>query len=126
MRFVVPVALLVVAAIHLLPLVRVINASKVATLYGIAVQDPNLEILMRHRALLFGLVAAFLAYAAFHPSLQRLALIAGSVSVVGFLALAVAVGNYNAALSVVVKADILAAVVLSIAVMVHLRSDGEA
>jgi hypothetical protein len=126
MRFVVPAALLVVAAIHLLPLIGVIGAAKVATLYGIAVQDPNLEILMRHRAVLFGLLAAFLAYAAFQPSLQRLALVAGSVSVVAFLALAVTVGNYNTALSVVVKADILAAVVMSIAVIVHLRSHGEA
>lgn len=126
MRFVVPVALLLVAAIHLLPVLGVASASKVASLYSITVSDPNLEILMRHRAVLFGLLAGFLAYAAFHRELHGLALVAGAISVVAFLALAFSVGNYNPALSVVVKADILAAVVLAIAGVVHLLPAGEA
>jgi hypothetical protein len=67
---------------------------------------------MRHRAVLFGLLAAFLAYAAFHRHLHSLALIAAAVSVVAFLALAISVGNYNSALSTVVKADILALALL--------------
>ena len=119
MRFVVPAVLLLVALIHALPLVGVVSAAKVSSLYGIAVQDSNLEILMRHRAALFGLLAAFLAYAAFHRHLHSLALIAAAVSVVAFLALAISVGNYNSALSTVVKADILALALLVIAAIVH-------
>jgi hypothetical protein len=67
---------------------------------------------VRHRAVLFGLLAAFLAYAAFHRHLHSLALIAAAVSVVAFLALAISVRNYNSALSSVVKADILALALL--------------
>ena len=78
MRFVVPAVLLLVALIHALPLLGVVSAARVSSLYGIAVQDSNLEILMRHRAVLFGLLAAFLAYAAFHRHLHSLALIATS------------------------------------------------
>jgi hypothetical protein len=89
------------------------------------VQDPNLEILMRHRAVLFGLLAAFLAYAAFHRPLHGLALVAAGVSVVSFLVLAVMVGGYNAALSTVVKADIVALVLLVVAAALHLRGAGE-
>ena len=126
MRFVVPSVLLLVALIHVLPLAGVLSAAKVSSLYGIAVQDPNLEILMRHRAVLFGLLAAFLAYSAFHRHLHGLALVAAVVSVVSFLILAVAVGNYNAALSTVVKADILALVLLAVAAGVHLRTPSEA
>ncbi len=126
MRFIVPVVLLLVAAIHALPLVGVLSASKVSSLYGIAVQEPNLEILMRHRAVLFGLLAAFLAYAALHRQLHTIALVAGSVSVVAFLVLALSVGGYNGAVATVVKADILAVVLLSVAWVAHLRLPSEA
>ena len=126
MRFVVPAVLLFVALIHALPLLGVVSSAKVSSLYGIAVQDPNLEILMRHRAVLFGLLAGFLAYAAFHPGLHTLGLIAAGVSVLAFLALAFSVGSYNAALSTVVKADLLALALLVIATVVHLLRRGEA
>ena len=126
MRFVVPAVLLLVALIHALPLLGVVSAARVSSLYGIAVQDSNLEILMRHRAVLFGLLAAFLAYAAFHRHLHSLALIAAAVSVVAFLALAISVRNYNSALSTVVKADILALALLVIAAIVHLLTRGDA
>ena len=126
MRHIVPAVLLLVALFHLLPLAGVLGAAKLSSLYGIPVQDPNLEILMRHRAVLFGLLAAFLAYAAFHRPLHGLALVAAGVSVVSFLALAVMVGGYNAALSTVVKADIVALLLLVVAAVVHLRGTGEA
>lgn len=122
MRFIVPSALLIVALIHVLPLVGVISAARVGSLYGIAVQEPNLEILLRHRAVLFGLLAGFLAYAAFQRPLHGLALAAGWVSVLAFLLLAWSVGGYNAALAVVVKADLLAAGVLAVATLAHLRT----
>ena len=122
MRFIAPAALLVVAAIHLLPLVGVISGPRVASLYGIVVQDPNLEIILRHRAVLFGLLGAFLAYAAFQPQLRLLALAAGAVSIAAFLVLAFSVGGYNSAISTIVKADILAAVVLAIGAAAHMRS----
>jgi len=126
MRHVVPAILLVVALIHLLPLAGVLGAAKLASLYGFPVQDPNLEILLRHRAVLFGLLAAFLAYAAFHRPLHGLALVAAGVSVVSFLVLAVTVGSYNAAVSTVVKADVVALALLVVAAAVHLRGAGPA
>ena len=46
-------------------------------LYGIPIDEPNLAILMRHRAVLFGLLGVFMLIAAFRPLYQPLALIAG-------------------------------------------------
>jgi len=126
MHYVVPAVLLIVALIHALPLLGVVSGQKVASLYGIVVQDPNLEILMRHRAVLFGLLAGFLAYAAFHRPLHGLALVAAGVSVVAFLALAMSVGHYNAAVLTVVKADWLALALLVIAAAVHHLGPAEA
>ena len=123
MRYIVPAVLLIVALIHVLPLAGVLGAAKLSSLYGITVQDPNLEILLRHRAVLFGLLAAFLAYSAFYRPLHGLALVAAGVSVVSFLVLAAMAGTYNAALSTVVKADVVALVLLAVGTAVHLRGD---
>ncbi len=119
MRFVVPAVLLLVALIHALPLVGVLGAAKLTQLYGVDVQDPTLEILLRHRAVLFGLLAAFLAYAAFRPELHRLALIAGFISVASFLVLARLASAYNPELSTVVRADWLALVLLAAGAVAH-------
>ena len=119
MRFVVPAVLLIVALIHALPLVGVLGAAKLTQLYGIDVQDPTLEILLRHRAVLFGLLAAFLAYAAIRPELHRLALIAGFISVASFLVLARLASAYNPELSTVVRADWLALALLAAGAVAH-------
>ena len=63
---------------------------------------------MRHRAVLFGLLAAFLAYAAMRPELRRLALIAATLSVGSFVALVGIVGGANAALLTVLRVDFVA------------------
>lgn len=77
MRYLISATLLIVAVIHLLPLVGVLGAPRLTALYGISFDDANLAILMRHRAVLFGLLGAFLAFAAFRPTLQPLAFLAG-------------------------------------------------
>jgi hypothetical protein len=114
--------LLVVAVIHLLPLVGVLGGPRLAALYGITLDDPNLMILMRHRAVLFGLLGGFLAVAAWRPRLQAMALAAGYISVFSFLGLAWLIGESNAQMERVVVADQVAAVCLLIALPVFLIS----
>jgi len=63
---------------------------------------------MQHRAVLFGILGAFLIFAAFKPSYQLAASIAGFVSVVSFLYLAWTVGGYNEQIARVVVADVVA------------------
>ena len=104
--------LIFVGIIHLLPLSGVLGAERLAILYGVAIEDPSLEILMRHRAILFGLLGLFLIYAAFQSSLQTLAIIAGLTSVLSFIAIAWSVGGYNEFVGKVVIADIIATVAL--------------
>ena len=112
MRFIVPVMLLAVGIIHILPLSGVLSAARLFDLYGISFEDPNLEILMRHRAVLFGLLGFFLISSAFLPNLQLAALITGFVSVVSFLYLAYSVGGYNDQVNRIVTADKVALVCL--------------
>ena len=104
--------LILVAIIHLLPLSGVLGIKRLAALYGITFNEPNLEILMRHRAVLFGLFGAFILYAAFTPRLQLLAIIAGFVSVLSFMFLAWSVGDFNESIQKVVIADVVALIAL--------------
>lgn len=80
--------LMAVGAAHLLPLLGILGASRLEQLYGLRIEDSNLLLLMRHRALLFGLLGALLVTAAFRPAWQRVALLAAWGSVLGFVVLA--------------------------------------
>jgi hypothetical protein len=112
MRTLVSLSLVVVGLIHLLPLPGLFGGTQLAALYGLPFDDPNLLILMRHRALLFGLLGGYCVVAAFRPSLQASALIAAWISVAGFLLLAWSAGGYNAQIARVVIADLVALVSL--------------
>ncbi len=106
------VALVAAGLIHLLPLAGVLGADKLAALYGIPIAGPDLGVLMRHRAVLFGLIGALCLAAAFHKPLQWAALLVALGSVLAFLALAWSTPGYNAAIGRVVTADLIAAVLL--------------
>jgi hypothetical protein len=112
MRHLVSAMLVVVAIIHLVPLSGLLGTERLAVLYGIQIEEPNLAILMRHRAVLFGLLGVFLLYAAFRPTFQPAAFVAGFVSVLSFLYLAWSVGGYNAQIGRVFTTDIVALVCL--------------
>lgn len=120
MRYLVPAMLVVVGVIHLLPLSGVLGSERLVALYGLTFNEPNLAILMRHRAVLFGLLGLFLVFAAFQPPFQTVAFIAGFVSVGSFLGLAWSVGGYNAQVGRVFVADIIALVCLIIGAAAHI------
>jgi hypothetical protein len=122
MRYVVQAALVVAGIIHLLPLSGVLGIRRLEALYGIAVDDPNLEILLRHRAVLFGLLGLFLLIAAFRPAFRTAALAAGLASIGSFLLLAPQVGGYNAHIARVFRVDLVALVLLVVAAGVHSRA----
>ena len=108
--------------IHLLPLPGVLGAGQLRRLYGFAAEDPNLAILLQHRAVLFGLLGALLVAAAFRPELRAVALIAGLVSTVSFLVITWGVGGYNSQVARVVAADIVAVLLLVVAAVIEWRT----
>jgi len=119
MRYLVSAMLVVVAVIHLLPVSGVLGSERLAALYGVSFSEPNLAILMRHRAVLFGILGVFFLFAAFVSAWQTLAFVAGFVSVLSFLWLAWSGGGYNAQVARVFTADMVALVCLIIGVATH-------
>jgi len=85
MDTVVSVILVVTAIVHFLPVLGVGGEKQLQSLYGITLSDPNLVVMMRHRAVLFGLIGVFLLYSAFQPDLFKVGLGAGMVSVSAFI-----------------------------------------
>jgi len=108
MNHLISAMLIIVGLIHLMPFAGVMGADKLSALYGLSIDDPNLVILMRHRAFLFGLLGMFFVFAAFRREWQALAFIAAYASVLSFLHLSWSTGNYNAQLARVFMADMIA------------------
>lgn len=117
--------LLLVAVIHLLPITGFFGAERLAALYAVEMTDGNLEILMRHRAILLGILGGILAYAAFNPIIQPIAFVAAFISVTSFFFLCFSIGDFNDAIRKVVIADIVASIALVGAVVLYVfKSDG--
>lgn len=110
-------ALLLAGFINTLPVMGLLGGERLAALYGMAFDDPSLRILMRHRALLFGLLGGAMLAASFIPHWRAPIALAGLVSMLGFIAITWLEGGGNAAITRVVKADVIASVPLAVALL---------
>lgn len=114
---IVRILLIIVGITQFLPVIGVISSEKLSGAYGVSIDNPDLEILMRHRAVLFGLLGAFIFYAVFNPQLWNLAFIAAFISIFSFFWLAFTVGEFNASIRKIVVGDMVAAVALVAAIV---------
>lgn len=119
---IVTLVLLVTGVINALPLMGVISGARLQSLYGVAIDDPNLLILMRHRAVLFGLLGGFILASVFVPGWRMVAIFAALVSMLTFIALAYAQGGFNPAIRKVVMIDLMLSVALIPALALELRA----
>ena len=111
---------IIAGLIHLLPSAGFFGGDSFHGLYGLNVVDVNLDIILRHRAVLFFLLGMFLVVAGFVTKIQWPVGIAGMVSALSFIVLAYWLGDYNVQLARVVAFDWLAVGSLSIALMIRL------
>lgn len=114
--------LIVVGLVNFIPIVGIVSAQALSRAYGIELPEGDLLILLRHRALLFGVIGALIISSAFLRHLQVAAMIAGFVSMVGFLILAFSAGDYGERIHGVVVADAVATVLLLTALGLRMRS----
>lgn len=112
---VITVCLVIVGLINFVPVIGVIAAQKMETAYAISLQSVDLQILMRHRALLFGILGGFILYSALNSQYQNVAMVMAAISMVGFAILVLITGDYNPEIKKVLIIDIAGIVFLSIA-----------
>lgn len=115
MQYIIVGGFLLVALINLVPVSGVISVALLENAYGIRVQSADMAVLLRHRAVLFGVVGGLLAVAAFVSSLRLAAFSAGMLSMVSFLIIRSLEGEGNAALARVALFDYVGIVALLIA-----------
>lgn len=102
------VLFVVVGLINAFPMLGVLGSEQLASLYGQTIADPDLLLLMRHRAVLFGMLGALLIAAAFRARLRTLAAAVGTVSMASFCLLALPLDSHGEALIRVFWADVVA------------------
>ncbi|MDP3857899.1 MAG: hypothetical protein Q8Q73_09080 [Stagnimonas sp.] len=110
-------ALLLSGALNALPALGLLGGSQLTSLYGLPFEDASLRILMRHRALLFGLLGAAMILAAFLPPWRAALAGIGLLSMLGFIGIAWLEGGGNVAIQRVVLADVLASALLAPALL---------
>lgn len=116
--------LLLVGAVNLLPGFIAFAPSRITTAYGVSVDGPDsadLTVLLRHRAVLLGLVGLSMIFAAFVPSLRIPAVTAAAISMGSFLLLAYSTSGLNSATMRVARIDIVAIVLLAVAAVLIWR-----
>lgn len=113
MRAVATSLILLAALVNLAPMIGVLSAERLQALYGIAFEDANLVVLMRHRALLLGIVGGLLVAGALRPGLRAASMAAGLVSMLSFVVIVWLVGGVNAQLQRVAWIDIGASALLA-------------
>ena len=114
--------LLLVGLINFVPLLAIVSAAQIESVYAIQLQGTDITLLMRHRALLFGILGSFTIYAAFVPRYQVAAMLMAGASMVGFALLLLSTGGYNTALAKVLAIDYVGIAVLLLAAVLRYRS----
>jgi hypothetical protein len=111
--------LCIVSLIHLLPLVGLAGRTALENAYGIPVDSPDLQLLLQHRAVLFGLLGTACLMAAFNAPWRPAVWCAALISICSFMLLAWSMPSYNAAIARVVSVDAVALAMLLLAGAMH-------
>jgi hypothetical protein len=98
-------ALILTALTQLPPVIGVVGPEALTKLYGINVADPGLMLLLRHRAVMFAIVAVPLLIAVVMPAWRVPALCAALLSVASFIALAPAADSLSLPVQRVLRVD---------------------
>jgi len=105
----------VLTIIHALPAMALIAPARLSSLYGFEAGDSVLTTLSQHRALLFGVFAAALVYAIIAPSVRVPVLIGATISMGGFLLIAIVRGETSGALRSIVIVDVIGLIIAAVA-----------
>jgi heme A synthase len=115
------IALFISGIINILPSLLAFLPDKISKSYGIEIPNSNYELLIRHRAILFGIIGGLMIYSALVKKHYELSTIAGLVSMTSFIILYFIIGkDINQELKKVMMIDVVATVILSIGFILFL------
>jgi hypothetical protein len=107
------ITLFLAGIINLLPSLLAFLPNKIFKSYGVTVPDGNYELLLRHRAVLFGIIGGLMIFSAVTKKLYMAATLSGFVSMASFILLFFIIDkSINAELRKVMLIDVIAMVIL--------------
>jgi len=113
MELVFRICLFISGIINFLPTIIAFVPSKITEAYGVEIQDHNFELLIRHRAVLFGIVGGIMIISAISKKNYSLSVTIGLVSMISFLVLImISSREINQALIKVMWIDVVGIVIL--------------
>ena len=121
MNALVAFAFVAVGLLHLVPAAGVLGAERLHALYGVTIADPDLLLMLRHRAALFGIVGALLLAAAWRREWRTPAAAVGLASMASYLVLAWPLSAHGAPIVRVFWADVAGTVLLGLALLLARR-----
>jgi len=115
MELIYRITLFIAGLINLLPSLLAFLPDKISKSYGVEIPNANYELLLRHRAILFGIIGGLMIYSALVKKHYELSTIAGLVSMTSFIILYFIIGkDINQELKKVMMIDVVATVILCI------------
>lgn len=112
--------LLIAGIINAVPVLIAFLPSKITDSYGIIIPDANFELVLRHRAVLLGIIGGLLIYSAITKKHYDLTTLTGIISMASFLLLYFVIdGEINESLAVVMKIDVFAILLLLVGYTLH-------
>ncbi len=120
MELIFRITLFIAGLINFVPFFLVFLPEKMDTSYGISVPNADYELLLRHRAVLFGIIGGLLFYSAFTKKYYDLTTLVGLISMISFLVLFFTIdGKINDSLMTVMRIDVFALLQLLIGFMLY-------
>ncbi len=113
MELIFRITLFVAGLINLLPSLLAFLPHKISQSYGIEIPNSNYELLLRHRAILFGIIGGLMIYSSIVKKHYEITTTAGLVSMISFIILFFLIDNgISPELKKVMIIDVVATVIL--------------
>lgn len=111
--------LLITGLVHILPFSFLFFTEQLQKNYGVDISDANLQLLLRHRAIFFGLIGVGMILSAIKKSFYGWASAIGLISMLSFVWLFYQIGGINQQLRSVMLIDVFISVALFLTAMVY-------
>lgn len=113
MELIYRIILFLAGLINVLPAILSVLPARIPKSYGINMEGPSMELLLRHRAIFFAMIGGLMIYSALSKNYYELSTLLGLISMLSFVLLYFLIsGEISKELSQVMKVDVLASLFL--------------